>query len=286
MRDAIYAKFTQHDALRNQLLATQGIQLVELSHGDAFWGNGGNGRGQNRLGHLLMELRDELARGSPGSSSGDEASTAAGADDGKKNKSHTTNAEKVEKRKRRQRGRKNVWKDNTGDSKFEIDNENPTQAVLFGDSSITVPLSVLPEKALRVVRRHQYVKKFDGQQAMIDSDDDGLGEDDGDESPATRADPHAVRLAAFMPASATSAPAPPASHVAIKGELLIADTCLAVAKDALALLQTLSPMSPDYAAAHAQLKEWLPYLSQFVAETTNEGLMIELLGIVDQINAL
>lgn len=27
---------------------------------DAYWGDGGDGRGKNRLGHLLMRVRDEL----------------------------------------------------------------------------------------------------------------------------------------------------------------------------------------------------------------------------------
>ena len=29
---------------------------------DAVWGDGGDGRGQNRLGRLLMEVRDKLRR--------------------------------------------------------------------------------------------------------------------------------------------------------------------------------------------------------------------------------
>ncbi|MCW6983848.1 hypothetical protein NYV32_15355 [Escherichia coli] len=28
---------------------------------DAYWGDGGNGKGKNRLGYLLMELREQLA---------------------------------------------------------------------------------------------------------------------------------------------------------------------------------------------------------------------------------
>ncbi len=43
MRKALRAKFEQH------------------TENDAYWGDGGNGKGKNRLGYLLMELREQLA---------------------------------------------------------------------------------------------------------------------------------------------------------------------------------------------------------------------------------
>jgi len=60
MREALLAKFTQHDDLRAQLLATGNAQLIEHTSNDAYWGDGGDGSGKNRLGQLLMELRAEL----------------------------------------------------------------------------------------------------------------------------------------------------------------------------------------------------------------------------------
>jgi len=62
MRDALCAKFTQHDDLRRLLLSTGDAKLVEHTERDDFWGNGGDGSGANMLGRLLMELRDELRR--------------------------------------------------------------------------------------------------------------------------------------------------------------------------------------------------------------------------------
>ena len=60
MLDALRAKFTQHVDLRALLLGTGGARLVEHTANDAYWGDGGDGSGKNRLGQLLMQLRAEL----------------------------------------------------------------------------------------------------------------------------------------------------------------------------------------------------------------------------------
>ena len=60
MREALRAKFTQHPALNSLLLGTRDAEIVEHTTNDNYWGDGGDGRGENRLGHLLMELRAQL----------------------------------------------------------------------------------------------------------------------------------------------------------------------------------------------------------------------------------
>lgn len=60
MLDALRAKFTQHEELRAVLLGTGDATLVEHTANDSYWGDGGDGSGKNRLGQLLMRLRDEL----------------------------------------------------------------------------------------------------------------------------------------------------------------------------------------------------------------------------------
>jgi ribA/ribD-fused uncharacterized protein len=60
MRQAVLAKFTQHADLRASLLATGDALLVEHTENDAYWGDGGDGSGRNRLGEILMSVRDEL----------------------------------------------------------------------------------------------------------------------------------------------------------------------------------------------------------------------------------
>lgn len=64
MREAVLAKFTQHADLRAILLGTGDAVLVEHTRNDDYWGDGGDGHGKNKLGMILMSVREELrARG-------------------------------------------------------------------------------------------------------------------------------------------------------------------------------------------------------------------------------
>ena len=63
MRRALHAKFTSCQNLKVLLLGTGAKLLVEASPYDYYWGCGSDGSGRNRLGCLLMELRDELLKG-------------------------------------------------------------------------------------------------------------------------------------------------------------------------------------------------------------------------------
>jgi ribA/ribD-fused uncharacterized protein len=58
MREALYAKFTQHLDLKDRLLGTRDATLVEHTKNDTYWGDGGDGSGKNMLGKLLMETRE------------------------------------------------------------------------------------------------------------------------------------------------------------------------------------------------------------------------------------
>jgi ribA/ribD-fused uncharacterized protein len=61
MYDALKAKFTQHAELKELLLSTGDAVLIEHTENDDYWGDGGkNGNGLNRLGKLLIRLREEL----------------------------------------------------------------------------------------------------------------------------------------------------------------------------------------------------------------------------------
>lgn len=59
MLEVLRAKFEQHPELTELLLATGDAYLVENTSRDAFWADGGDGKGKNRLGHLLMQIRAE-----------------------------------------------------------------------------------------------------------------------------------------------------------------------------------------------------------------------------------
>lgn len=60
MRRVVCAKFSQHDDLRDVLLGTGDALLIEHTDKDSYWGDGGDGSGRNRLGEILMSVRDEL----------------------------------------------------------------------------------------------------------------------------------------------------------------------------------------------------------------------------------
>lgn len=62
MREALYAKFTQHSDLKEKLLETKDATLVEHTGNDSYWGDGGDGTGKNMLGILLMEIREVIQR--------------------------------------------------------------------------------------------------------------------------------------------------------------------------------------------------------------------------------
>ena len=61
MREAVEAKFRQYADLRALLLATGDSRLVEHTENDSYWGDGGDGSGQNMLGRILMDVRAKLA---------------------------------------------------------------------------------------------------------------------------------------------------------------------------------------------------------------------------------
>jgi N-glycosidase YbiA len=62
MLAALRKKFAAED-LRQLLLDTRDRELVEASPSDSYWGCGRSGKGKNRLGQLLMQVRAELRAG-------------------------------------------------------------------------------------------------------------------------------------------------------------------------------------------------------------------------------
>ena len=62
MKDICLAKFIQNEDLKEKLIQTGEAELIEgNTWNDTFWGiNIRTGKGQNHLGKILMEIRDEL----------------------------------------------------------------------------------------------------------------------------------------------------------------------------------------------------------------------------------
>jgi hypothetical protein len=60
MKEGLLAKFIRHKDARKALFSTGSYNIVEHTQNDAYWGDGGNGHGKNRLGELLVQVREEL----------------------------------------------------------------------------------------------------------------------------------------------------------------------------------------------------------------------------------
>ncbi|MBD1865001.1 MULTISPECIES: NADAR family protein [Trichocoleus] len=60
MRKAVLQKFKAHADIRDILLATGDAMLVENSPVDYYWGCGKDGSGKNKLGQILMAVRETL----------------------------------------------------------------------------------------------------------------------------------------------------------------------------------------------------------------------------------
>ena len=60
MRDAVRAKFNQYPELGKILTETGDAELIEHTKNDSYWADGGDGKGKNMLGKILMEIRSEL----------------------------------------------------------------------------------------------------------------------------------------------------------------------------------------------------------------------------------
>ena len=60
MRKAVLQKFRTHADIRDILLATGDVMLVENSPVDYYWGCGKDGSGKNKLGQILIAVRETL----------------------------------------------------------------------------------------------------------------------------------------------------------------------------------------------------------------------------------
>ena len=60
MLQALRMKFSQNPEIAKELLATGDALLIEHTRNDDYWADGGDGFGKNKLGLLLMQVREEL----------------------------------------------------------------------------------------------------------------------------------------------------------------------------------------------------------------------------------
>jgi ribA/ribD-fused uncharacterized protein len=76
MRHGVRRTFETHADIRAILLGTGDQEIVETAPRDRYWGCGADGTGPNRLGQILMEVREALRQ--PGADAGDGGGDARG----------------------------------------------------------------------------------------------------------------------------------------------------------------------------------------------------------------
>jgi ribA/ribD-fused uncharacterized protein len=62
MEDIFRAKLAQHVYVKEKLLASGSREIIKNVPDDSFWGWGADHAGENRMGKLWMQLRDELQK--------------------------------------------------------------------------------------------------------------------------------------------------------------------------------------------------------------------------------
>ena len=53
-------KFSQNPEIAKEPLATGDAIIIEHTRNEAYWADGGDGSGKNKLGLLLMQVREEF----------------------------------------------------------------------------------------------------------------------------------------------------------------------------------------------------------------------------------
>jgi len=61
MQTGVLLKFLQNGEIAKKLCKIKG-NIIEVSKDDSFWGIGPNGSGENKLGQVLMEVRQRLCK--------------------------------------------------------------------------------------------------------------------------------------------------------------------------------------------------------------------------------
>lgn len=63
MYKALVAKYTQHTDLKRLLLSTGAAPIIEHTKRDKYWGDAGDGSGLNKLGNMLVDIRELIKKG-------------------------------------------------------------------------------------------------------------------------------------------------------------------------------------------------------------------------------
>jgi ribA/ribD-fused uncharacterized protein len=277
MKEGLLAKFIRHKDARKSLFSTGSYNIVEHTQNDAYWGDGGNGHGKNRLGELLVQVREELK---------------VRYEDEAKNVLMNSKPVLPERaRSAKVRKQRNVYRFEDGSAIMEKNNDAHGQVSIVG-SNIDIPISALPTSAKFVVHRNQYQRKWDQRRGvnseLADQDDDDNDQID-DESANyyyDRDNKKNASLADYISGSSNEE----SEEEQVADFLRSAGDCISSVKSNLELYNSIDKSDTNNSNdemvgfVKEELKKQQQALLQFVDQPQEEQVMMDLLTQLEALN--
>merc|ERR1719238_455755 len=138
MEKALQHKVMKHEKLKELLLSIPSEEIIYDSQND-YWGVGENGSGENKLGKLLVGIKEQILLGNQETKPTEQVRTK-------------------KKHRKGKRGKKNIYKREDGTVEFEMNSSDSVRVCVTGED-IIIPTSALPGKAKTAAKKYQYFKK-------------------------------------------------------------------------------------------------------------------------------
>jgi len=318
MREVVLAKFTQNKGIRKTLLSTGSSILVENSPVDNYWGCGKHGNGQNKLGIILMSVREELRakeNGSgnqqvetenknqeeeeeeeeeekeeendvkgegkeveddeeEGSESSNEEEQGANQDSEIQEERHHYPVKRLAQSRQKARRRRGMFVDADGSATLEKNTEEQGTVNVVGTSNrVVFSEKALPASAKVVLYRNQFRRKWQATEEDFEEHEEDY------EDPKEQQHPHSHSLADFISTSQQ----PQLQEDSTPTYLLSPQSCIDTTKSITELLKQLPKDDFTVAELIAKLHELKPVLEEFISQTEQEELMIQLLQAFDNV---
>ena len=153
MRKALTQMVMSRNSLREALLASDCMPIIHAHNkDDSFWGVG-SGDGENVVGQLLSDLRDDLRTEDS-------------------NQADIPNKMIKESKRGRRKPPKSALHHADGTVTFDMVSSD-TVRVTITDEELFVPMSAIPQKAKTLAHKYQWKKKYNRVDRQPDSDDEG-----------------------------------------------------------------------------------------------------------------
>eukprot|EP01085_Mycamoeba_gemmipara_P005010 Mycagemm_TRINITY_DN10143_c0_g3::TRINITY_DN10143_c0_g3_i2::g.5010::m.5010 type:complete len:311 gc:universal TRINITY_DN10143_c0_g3_i2:957-25(-) len=286
MHKALTAKFSQHIDAARTLLRTGDAVLVEHTKNDSYWADGGNGKGKNMLGVLLMRVRKELQDRADCKQVVAEvaAEFKEEEDAGDVPDAGGRTHKQIKTRRKKLRARVNVYVDKDGSSKLESTNDGKGTVTVVGSGGVNLPKHALPAAAQMAVLRGQFQRRYHPTETAFaeDAAADDEEEEDVESEYLVKGGKQKTggnKLANYLPGSGTAPPASPTADTV--------DAVLASARNTTDLIADLlhhKAAQAQVAPLVAELKVKRDALAEAIGADHPEKTMQAIITVVDAAN--